>query len=111
MNELSGGIRNALEKGDNLEKIKQSFINAGYPREQIEQAAQEINSPVSEPTSQPTITTPSAIQKLQYSPLPTQKPVQKSYFGWIILAIVSLLILVTAGLVGVYWTDIINSLK
>ncbi|MDO8517603.1 MAG: hypothetical protein Q7S33_05760 [Nanoarchaeota archaeon] len=43
MNELVGGMKNALERGANLDRIKQTFLNAGYKQEQIEEAAKEVS--------------------------------------------------------------------
>ena len=41
--ELVDGLRNAIERGNDLEKVKQSFISAGYHREQVEEAAEMIS--------------------------------------------------------------------
>jgi len=43
MNELVGGMKNALERGASLDRIKQTFLNAGYKPEQIEEAASEVS--------------------------------------------------------------------
>ena len=39
-NILTGGIQNAVERGQTVENAKQSFINAGYSSQEVEQAAQ-----------------------------------------------------------------------
>jgi len=41
MSELTGGIENALDRGESPEKAKQSFLNAGYKKEDIEEAFNE----------------------------------------------------------------------
>ena len=38
--ELVEGIRNAVERGSNLEQVKQSFITAGYNPKEVNEAAQ-----------------------------------------------------------------------
>jgi|GEM_PF-939107 len=40
--ELVGGLRNALERGEPLTKAKQSFLNAGYTTQEIQGAAQGV---------------------------------------------------------------------
>lgn len=42
--DIVAGLKNALEHGSSPEQAKQSFINAGYSREEIEEAAQFIHS-------------------------------------------------------------------
>lgn len=37
--DILGGLKNALERGESLEQAKASFIDAGYPREEVEEAA------------------------------------------------------------------------
>jgi len=45
-NEITGGLKNAVERGDSLERAVQSFINAGYNAGLVRQAAEEISSGV-----------------------------------------------------------------
>ena len=40
--EIKAGLRNALERGENLAQAMQSFANAGYNVPEIQQAAQEL---------------------------------------------------------------------
>lgn len=42
--DLVAGLRNAIERGYSLEEAKHSFISAGYNREDIEEAANFVNS-------------------------------------------------------------------
>ena len=72
--EIIGGLRAALSKGDSLQKAMMSFFNAGYPKEDIEEAARYLNSPQlsgqpSAPT-QPFAQTPTP----QAQPAPPQIP-------------------------------------
>ena len=41
--EIAAGIRNAMERGSSVEDAIQSFINAGYNPNEIEEAASAIN--------------------------------------------------------------------
>jgi hypothetical protein len=63
--EIIGGLKNALDRGETFEKAKQSFINSGYKPEEIELAIQKV----------PQIS--SRISK----PLSTEVPVEKKKFG------------------------------
>ncbi len=37
--DIAGGLKNALDKGENLEKAIRSFINAGYSEKEVRDAA------------------------------------------------------------------------
>ena len=37
--DIVAGLRNAIERGYSLEQAKQSFVSAGYPRAEVEEAA------------------------------------------------------------------------
>ncbi len=41
--EIIGGLRNALDRGESIEKAMQSFINAGYSAAEVREAAGMIN--------------------------------------------------------------------
>lgn len=40
--DLIAALRNALERGEILEEAKASLVNAGYKKEEVEEASQEI---------------------------------------------------------------------
>jgi len=42
--DIFGGLKNALEKGEDLEKAVRSFITAGYPETEVRQAAQALST-------------------------------------------------------------------
>jgi len=42
--DIYGGLKNALERGENLEQAVRSFINAGYPESEVRQTAQTLSS-------------------------------------------------------------------
>ncbi|MEK6827598.1 MAG: hypothetical protein AABX99_03900 [Nanoarchaeota archaeon] len=66
--EIVGGLMSAIERGESLKKAMMTFYNAGYKKEQIEEAAQFLNQ---NPTASP-------IQILQSSVL-AEKPKQKMF--------------------------------
>jgi len=48
--EIVGGIRTALERGESLKRAMMTFFNAGYKREEIEEAAKLVNeNPIESP--------------------------------------------------------------
>lgn len=51
LDDIKGGLRNAVERGESLEKAKQSFINAGYNSLEVEQAARGLNPAAAKETS------------------------------------------------------------
>jgi len=66
--EIIAGLKQAIERGSSLEQAKQSFINAGYSREEVEEAASSFKG---------VITQYSQIQQpQQLSQLPSQQPQQ-----------------------------------
>ena len=123
--ELIGGIKNALEKGESLEKAKQSFLNAGYKKEEVEEAAREVaqhSAPVPSPTPATTINqSPQQGHNQSIPQPPSQKPAQQVLLKpstqlpaeqqvskklMIILVIVSVLVLAGAAIFGIFWDKI-----
>ncbi|VVB83210.1 Uncharacterised protein [uncultured archaeon] len=66
--EILGGLRSAIERGESLKKAMMTFYNAGYKKEQIEEAAQFLSQ---NPTASP-------VQILQPS-VSAEKPKQKTF--------------------------------
>jgi len=104
--EIVGGIKNALERGETLSKAKQSFLNAGYSSTEIQAAVQKIptsNRQIAKPLnpSQPQSTTINQFSK------PTEPPLTgSSKKTFIILAIIGAIILITALVLGLLWDKI-----
>jgi hypothetical protein len=87
MNEIAGGLKNALERGDNLEHAKISFLNAGYAKDEIEKAAASIGSPKTQALIQPVqqikpLVPIQPIQPLVSSRATEPLPKKKSFFGF-----------------------------
>ena len=73
--DIIAGLKNAVERGESLEKAKQSFISAGYPPAEVEAASRFVHAgvltPISEkeklPLPRPQPPTQSALQKSEKS--------------------------------------------
>ena len=116
--EIVGGLKNALERGEDLTKAKKSFLNAGYKPEEIEAAVQKmpaITTIVNQQDKTTNKTQASVAQTGQpqiTQPLPiatTEAPGQKKGLSkkFIIILISSAVsVLLVAGLIGVFWNKI-----
>ncbi len=110
--EIIGGLRNALDRGEPLEKAKQSFLNAGYKPEEVKSAVQkmpttpQISNSVTAPAETKT-PTPQPETKTTTQPLTTTiAPGQKKHLSKkfiIILVSIAALVLIGAALLGIYW--------
>lgn len=79
--DLVEGLRNALSRGYTLEQAMMSFYNAGYKREDVEEAARVLHEHPSHPISHPGKIVPKEAKKpvtrplpLEYHPRPQPKP-------------------------------------
>ena len=72
--DILGGLKLALSKGQSLESAMQSFYNSGYKKEDIEEAARELYSGFSQQNtqSQQSTQSPQKIQSIQ--PIPQTQP-------------------------------------
>ena len=110
---LSGGLKNALDRGESLEKAKQSFLNAGYKSEEIEDAVQKM--PKVSPIKKQISTIPEASSEpqkiaIKTKPLPINLPKQEKKLSKkviIILVFISILIIVGAAILGIFWDRIV----
>lgn len=98
--ELIGGIKNALERGEILAKAKQSFLNAGYNPTEIQAAIQKIPASVHQNSKSLNQQLPS-----QTAPIQKQQPASTAK-TIIILSIVGLVILILAAVLGIFWDKI-----
>ena len=116
--EIMGGLINALERGDRLEKAKQSFLNAGYKPAEVEAAARKSASFNAQPLATPA---PASKTVVKAKPLVDVKPIATTKSStptavaapkkfskiWIIsLVIISAMILVGAAVFGLYWSKL-----
>jgi nitrogen fixation/metabolism regulation signal transduction histidine kinase len=78
--EILAGLKNSMSRGESLKDAMMSFYNAGYPRQEIEEAARAVQLDMAAQTS--TQTSNQASQQVQNStnrtnPLPVQKQIPK----------------------------------
>jgi hypothetical protein len=120
--DIVGGLINALERGDSLEKAKRSFLNAGYRPEEVEAAAKNSASFNAQPPVEATPASKS-VAKVKAKPLVAVKPIAATTSSaptavaapkkfskiWIIsLVIISAMILIGAAIFGLYWSKIFS---
>ncbi|MCK5043885.1 hypothetical protein KAR52_02700 [Candidatus Pacearchaeota archaeon] len=74
--DILGGLRLALSKGESLEQAMNSFYNANYKKEEIEEAARFVNSPQTQPSQKKTI---SSTPKRQISSVKKVRPKKQKY--------------------------------
>ena len=95
--ELSGGLKNAIDRGETLAKAKQTFISAGYKPEEIQAAVRKVSS-LAQPIRKPLAQTP------QQPTTPTPQKLSKKFI--IILSIIAVSILIIAVVLGLFWDTI-----
>lgn len=95
--EISAGIRNALDRGESRLKAKQSFINAGYSPEEVQAASQMVRaSPLrSKPLSQ-------EVSSENYANV--ENSTSKKTI--IILSILGAAIIIIGLILGLFWGEI-----
>ena len=104
--ELIGGLKNAIYRGETIMKAKQSFINAGYKQAEVEVAAQKVPAATTQ-ISKPILKNQTSAQQqapTQIKPTATttkSKKLSKTFI--IILIISSALILIGAAILGLFW--------
>ena len=105
LGELEGGLKNALDRGYSIEKAKQSFLNSGYKSQEIEKAAVKITAEPRTQIVQPKETTSVKIPVKKFPEKQnTNKKISKKLI--IILITISVLIIIGAGILGIFWDKI-----
>ena len=98
VNEIVVGLRNAVERGQPIETAVNSYINAGYPAEEVREAAREIDLGAMQQIPQEEIETPPKMSKKEEIKEEIKKEtkpikVKKKRSGLIIALIVLVVIL------------------
>ena len=75
--DIVGGLKLALAKGDTLKNAMMSFYQAGYKKEEIEEAARELMGYSEQPVQSSYEEQPKPMQQITQQPQPQQTP-QKS---------------------------------
>ncbi|MFH1521831.1 MAG: hypothetical protein ABIF18_02635 [archaeon] len=114
--ELVGGLKNALDRGETLAKAQQSFISAGYKPAEVAAAVQKIptaTSQIGRPMVAPSeIPTKPQEAPVGTNPLPVnsavipgqQKTLSKKFI--IILISIAVIVLIGAAVLGIFWNKI-----
>lgn len=71
--EIFGGLKSALDRGESLKRAMMTFFNAGYKREEIEEAARVLNSQPQIIATIPAIAKQTSVQK-QSEPFSMDQP-------------------------------------
>ena len=74
--ELVAGLKHALERGYSLDQAIQSFKNAGYNSQDVEDSARNLHGVFS---TMPTLASPAEPQPPQAPQIPIKPPVQAAY--------------------------------
>jgi hypothetical protein len=74
--DILGGLKVALSKGDSLQSAMQSFYNAGYTKEEIEEAARALHAEISQQQYFQRQAVPTQPQPVLRRPILFPKPTQ-----------------------------------
>jgi|GEM_PF-1616881 len=90
--DIYGGLKNALDRGEDLEKAVRTFVNAGYPESDVREAAQAIASG-NRPSEFPEIPQIKNIPKKKTDSVSSQRFSEKKGLDWKLIGLSSLLII------------------
>lgn len=123
--EISSGIKNAIERGSSLEKAVQSFINAGYNPDEVNQAAAMVSQSTSEiivqsnplksniPNSNPTPVPAQNTENSKTIVIPSTIPLDKpKHHNRLIIILLVVLFLLASGIISLimFKDTILNAL-
>lgn len=75
--EILGGLKSAMSRGDSLQQAMQSFYNAGYDKKDIEEAARALHSQLHQEQIKKTQETQEPLKQVKKSqePVKVQQPI------------------------------------
>lgn len=86
--DILGGLKNALERGETLQEAKDSFISAGYSKSDVEEASLILEKVQTKKAEMPAIYT-GVLQTQEAKPGQKEKPLPqikvKSKFQWYLI--------------------------
>jgi hypothetical protein len=107
--DLIGGIKNAQERKEPMDKIRQSFINAGYSPQEVDTALKEITGIPIQMIPIPSAQNTGIKEQNQFPALP-QAPIteekKSNALVYIIVGVVCLLVLIGSAILGLFWDKI-----
>ncbi|MBS3066048.1 hypothetical protein J4229_03330 [Candidatus Pacearchaeota archaeon] len=86
--EIAAGIKNALNRGFNLEEATSSFINAGYNQQEVNEASSYISRGISP--------LPSPMKEESIKDIPKKQEEASGRLKWILITLTGLVILAIA---------------
>ena len=94
--DLIGGLKNALARGEDLEKAKNSFLNAGYKTQEVEVAIQRIVPQKKEKSGKG-----KTVLKIELKGGKASKQTKVI----LVLLIVSILLFIGSAVLGLFWEN------
>lgn len=109
--DIYGGLKNALERGADLEDAVRSFINAGYPESEVRGVAQGMSSAPQHAANNPGMKMHTQTKQFMDSDVSQQYTPRKSGIDWKLMVLSSILFLLIAVLIVSFFfkEQIINS--
>jgi len=123
--ELLGGINNALNRGETLDAARIAYLNAGYPPQIVDMAINQIAGGEDSSTHtivEHNVSVPQSnlnlyaqqqasrpVQQQSYAPQKRYSHMPIPYWAVILMLLISLLIVVGAGVLGLYWNKLFPS--
>ena len=107
-NEIIGGLKNALERGEDVERAKQTFVNAGYSAREVKVAADSLKSFSASEVAQiesPVKETPKEKKSLSLPPLKKQKTKNRKTSLVVLLIIAIIIFAVSLGYLIIKLTE------
>jgi len=101
--EVIGGLKNAIERGEPMEKAIQSFINSGYNPDEVREAARSLSAGGATAIIQPQ-------KKEEASQIQEEKTKPKTNLIFIIILIIILLVVIGAVIVFLLFPDLVSNL-
>ena len=105
--EIIGGLKNAVERGESIDKAVQSFINAGYNANEVREAANLVTSGVATQILTQS-SEKSEAKESQLGPVPKKSSSGRMIF--IIILVIILLLIGTSITAMVFFPDLLKYL-
>jgi len=101
--EIINGLKNAISRGIPLEKAMQSFVNAGYNMQEVQEAGQKVSAEMGvtgqmQNNQQAMLQKQSAQQKQ-----PKEKKMIRKKIPWKIIGLLAVLLALIGGLIFVFF--------
>lgn len=103
------GLRNGLERGETMEKAKETLIGAGYDSKKVEEASRTIElMNTNEKENEFNKKKLKKGKEKSFKKLPKNVVLKKSRKKLWIYIVITIIVLVLSALLGLYWEEIIS---